>query len=203
MKHLLSMPKQMLWAHAKKPRNMVRSSVLASANTRLTARQGEGCSTGCGCVVNIKLGCDSTNTVQHAEFTSHRLLLDEQGTALRTAKGRMLMTPCECSVVNGLSSILTVQVRGSSLDSLRNRMLYAYRAPDAAMRTLARNLALQPEKLGCLQVVESALIGALDNGRQVQHTPVELFQDAVEEETDEHEEHHPRLLELDFRDQYA
>jgi hypothetical protein len=203
MKHLLSMPKQMLWAHAKKPRNMVRSSVLAAANTGFTARQGEGCGKACGCVVNMKLSCDSTNTVQHAEFNSHRLLLDEQGAALHTAKGRVLMSACECSVVNGLSSILTVQVQGSSLDSLRNRMLYAYRAPDAAMRTLARNLALQPEQTSCLQVVEAALIGALDNGRQVQHTPVELFQDPVVEEEDAQEEHHPRLLELDFRDQYA
>eukprot|EP00611_Tribonema_gayanum_P019854 TRINITY_DN3528_c0_g2_i1.p2 TRINITY_DN3528_c0_g2~~TRINITY_DN3528_c0_g2_i1.p2 ORF type:complete len:220 (-),score=56.71 TRINITY_DN3528_c0_g2_i1:1205-1864(-) len=216
MKNLFSLPRAIYNLHARAPKNRHEGLAVNLANlatnsstSRANIRngQGNGCGAGCGCVCDISLSVTPQGVVSEAGYVSKRLVLGGGTAPLRTARGHLLVTECTCSVVNGLSSLLTSQFKGRSLEYLRNAVLYVPRAPDAAVRSLARNLELAPHQTACLQVVESAVIAALDDRHAPPASDVALavgvssgVRRAGEAAAPTEEEE--VLCEVDFRDQY-
>ncbi len=71
---------------------------------------------------------------------------------------------CQCNVLKGASALISHQCsRGrSTLDDLRNRLLFPGQAPDSFLRALSRNIGIDAEVgKGCLRVVEAAVSTAL------------------------------------------
>ncbi len=77
---------------------------------------------------------------------------------------------CQCDVLKGAASIISHQCSQghSTLDDLRNHLLFPGQAPDSFLRTLSRNVGLDAEVgKGCFRVVEAAVSTALRG-----HAPV-------------------------------